>query len=138
MVEVVNAQRKFRIDRTRWRIFAETALRALNKEDDNVTIGFVSDKRIQQLNRDFRGKNWPTDVLSFPAVEDRLSEASLGDVVISAETAAHQATENGLPLEQEIAQLILHGLLHLAGYDHETDKGEMNRLELSLRRRLGI
>jgi probable rRNA maturation factor len=63
---------------------------------------------------------------------------SLGDVVISIEQAERQANEHGLNTEDEIAQLILHGLLHLSGYDHETDQGEMNRLELRLRKRLGI
>ena len=62
----------------------------------------------------------------------------LGDIVISIEQAARQAKEHGLSFENEIAQLILHGLLHLSGYDHETDHGEMNRLELKLRKRLGI
>jgi probable rRNA maturation factor len=63
---------------------------------------------------------------------------NLGDVVISVERAAEQALENGLSLEEELAQLILHGLLHLHGYDHETDSGEMNAFELKLRRKLGI
>ena len=62
----------------------------------------------------------------------------MGDVVISVERAEAQAAEHGLGFEEEVAQLILHGLLHLCGYDHETDNGEMNRLELRLRRRLGI
>jgi probable rRNA maturation factor len=75
-----------------------------------------------------------TDVLSFPAGEPN----NLGDVAISVETAAAQAKENRLSFENEIAQLILHGLLHLSGYDHETDNGEMNRLELRLRRKLDI
>ena len=73
-------------------------------------------------------------MLSFPAEE----ELNLGDVAVSVETAATQAKENGLTLDQEIAQLILHGLLHLSGYDHETDSGEMNWLELKLRRKLDI
>jgi len=72
--------------------------------------------------------------LSFPAKDD----ANLGDIAISVETAAVQAKENGLTFENEVAQLILHGLLHLSGHDHETDSGEMNRLELRLRRKLGI
>jgi probable rRNA maturation factor len=62
----------------------------------------------------------------------------MGDIAISIETATKQARQNGLTLDGEIAQLILHGLLHLSGYDHENDNGEMNRLELSLRKRLGI
>ena len=63
---------------------------------------------------------------------------NLGDIAISVETAAMQAKENGLTFDGEIAQLILHGLLHLSGYDHETDNGEMNRLELRLRKQLRI
>jgi probable rRNA maturation factor len=80
-------------------------------------------------------------VLSFPAEQDefeKLEGPNLGDVVISIEQAARQAKENDLTLDQEIAQLILHGLLHLCGYDHSTDHGEMNRLELRLRKRLEI
>jgi len=72
--------------------------------------------------------------LSFPAEE----ESNLGDVAVSVETAATQARENGLTFDREIAQLILHGLLHLSGYDHETDNGQMNRLELKLRKKLDI
>jgi len=77
----------------------------------------------------------PTDVLSFPSGD---SGSELGDIAVSIETAKIQARQNGLSLDREIAQLILHGLLHLCGYDHETDNGEMNRLELKLRRRLKI
>ena len=79
--------------------------------------------------------------MSFPAGQDefeRSGGATLGDVVISVEQAARQAREQGLSFENEVEQLILHGLLHLCGYDHETDGGEMNALELRLRRRLGI
>jgi len=79
--------------------------------------------------------------LSFPADQDEFEKvegSTLGDVVISIEQAARQAKENEFTLEQEIAQLILHGMLHLCGYDHGTDNGEMNRLELRLRRKLGI
>ena len=81
-------------------------------------------------------------MLSFLAAQDEFEKLSgdetLGDVVISVEQAERQAREHGLTLDEEIAQLILHGLLHLCGYDHETDGGEMNALELRLRRRLGI
>ena len=134
MIEVVNRQRHLGIDAKRWTILAENALRALGKSESSATIAFVSDKRIRELNRRFRGIDKATDVLSFPAEE----ELNLGDIAVSVETAALQARENGLPFDQEIAQLILHGLLHLCGYDHETDNGEMNRLELRLRRKLGI
>ena len=67
-----------------------------------------------------------------------MNQNNLGDIAVSVETAAAQAKENGLSFDNEIAQLILHGLLHLSGYDHETDNGEMNRFELRLRRKLRI
>jgi probable rRNA maturation factor len=134
MVEVVNRQRRLQLDTEAWSTFATKALNAIGKNESSATIAFVSDKRIRELNRQFRGIDKATDVLSFPAEED----LNLGDVAVSVETAATQARENGLTLDHEIAQLILHGLLHLCGYDHETDKGEMNRLELRLRRKLKI
>ena len=91
-------------------------------------------------NSKFRGKNSTTDVLSFPHEPDEFDpdKSNLGDIVISAEQAEKQAAENSLTLEGEIKQLILHGLLHLCGYDHETDKGEMNARELELRDELKI
>jgi probable rRNA maturation factor len=134
MVEVVNRQRRLQLDMEAWSNFATSALNAIGKSESSATIAFVSDKRIRELNHQFRGIDKATDVLSFPAEE----ELNLGDVAVSVETAATQARENGLTLDQEIAQLILHGLLHLSGYDHETDNGEMNRLELRLRRKLRI
>lgn len=134
MVEVVNRQRRLQLDTEAWSTFATKALNAIGKNESSATIAFVSDKRIRELNRQFRGVDNATDVLSFPTEE----ETNLGDVAVSVETAATQARETGLTLDQEIAQLILHGLLHLSGYDHETDEGEMNRLELKLRRKLDI
>ena len=134
MVEVVNRQRRLKLDTEAWSTFATKALNAIGKSESSATIAFVSDKRIRELNRDFRGVDKATDVLSFPAEE----KFNLGDIAVSVDTAAVQAKENGLPFEGEIAQLILHGLLHLCGYDHEMDNGEMNRLELRLRRKLGI
>jgi probable rRNA maturation factor len=115
-------------------MFAEKVLDAIGKSGSSATIAFVSDSSIRKLNQQFRGVDKATDVLSFPADEPD----NLGDVAISVETAAKQAKENGLSLNDEIAQLILHGLLHLSGFDHETDNGEMNRFELKLRRKLGI
>lgn len=134
MIEVVNRQRGKKIDTETWARFAEKALEAIGNHGSTATIAFVSNQRIRNLNRHFRNVDKPTDVLSFPAEED----TNLGDIAISVETAAAQAKENGLTFDTEIAQLILHGLLHLSGYDHETDNGEMNRLELRLRKKLGI
>lgn len=141
MVEVVNRQRKVRVESERWRAFAEGALKVVPAVGAGVTVAFVSDRAMRELNKRWRGKSGTTDVLSFPSGQEEFEKgagASLGDVVISAEQAARQAGEHGLDFDGEVAQLILHGLLHLCGYDHETDSGEMNALELTLRRRLGI
>ena len=141
MVEVVNRQRKLQVDSEHWRAFTARVVKAAPSYVVGVTVAFVSDRAMRALNRRWRGKRGTTDVLSFPAEQSEFEEAAdatMGDVVISLEEAARQAAEHGLKLDQEIAQLILHGLLHLCGYDHETDGGEMNRLELRLRRRLGI
>jgi len=134
MVEVVNRQRRLKLDTDAWSGFANKVLNAIGNGESSATIAFVSDTKIRELNRQFRGVDKATDVLSFPAGES----INLGDIAVSVDTAAVQAKENGLSFNDEIAQLILHGLLHLCGYDHETDNGEMNRFELKLRKKLGI
>jgi probable rRNA maturation factor len=109
----------------------------------------VDDRAIRRLNRVFGGHDRPTDVLSFPwrngskrSGGDRACErelgAYLGDIVISAESARRNARAERQPTGREILRLILHGALHLLGYDHETDSGEMSALERRLRARLGI
>lgn len=141
MIEVVNRQRKLQLDCERWQSFATKAIDVVPANGAGVTIAFVSDRAMCELNRMWRHKRGTTDVLSFPAEQDdfeKLEGLSLGDIVISAEQAARQAAEHELSFESEVRQLILHGLLHLCGYDHETDNGEMNRLEMRLRRKLGI
>jgi probable rRNA maturation factor len=143
MIEVINQQRKIKIEVDEFRFFTEKAVESVNEaKGKELSVAFVSDKRIKELNKIFRDKNQPTDVLSFPYEPDQYdfleTENFLGDIVISLETAQKQADENSLTLENEIKQLILHGILHLCGYDHETDEGEMNNLELKLRNKLGI
>jgi len=104
-----------------------------------VTVLLTSDAAICDLNRRFRHKNKPTDVLSFPSTNPASGpEKIAGDVAISVETALRQAAEQGHALTTELKVLILHGLLHLAGYDHEADTGKMQRRERSLRERLGL
>jgi probable rRNA maturation factor len=141
MIEVVNRQRGRKLELNRWRKFSEEALQVIGASERNATVVFVSDDAIRKLNRQFRGKNSATDVLSFPSVAEDFeaeSKTNLGDVVISVQRATAQARENGLSFSNEVEQLVLHGLLHLCGYDHETDRGEMNRLEVKLRKKLGI
>ncbi len=102
-----------------------------------VSVLLTTDAAIQTLNRDFRRKNKPTDVLSFPAAAISRGEVA-GDLAISVDTARNQAREQGHSVGIEIKVLILHGLLHLAGYDHETDDGAMARKERALRAKLAL
>ena len=102
-----------------------------------VTVLLTTDAAIRKFNRQFRGKDKATDVLSFPA-EGIGAEEIAGDLAISIPTALKQAVEQGHSLATEIKVLILHGLLHLAGYDHETDTGKMARRERLLRARLNL
>ncbi len=113
--------------------FAGKVRTALRLKGD-IAILITSNDELQRLNREFRGKNKPTDVLSFPS--DLRGHA--GDIAISAEIAADNARQRKLSVTEETKVLILHGLLHLAGYDHETDDGEMARKEQLLRRRFGL
>ena len=117
MIEVINRQRQRKINAKQWREFGEEALRVIGEGRRNVTIVFVGDAAIRKLNQQFRGKDYATDVLSFPTeaeVFEAEEKANLGEVVISVQRAAVQAKENGLSYTNEIEQLILHGLLHLS------------------------
>ncbi len=149
MIEIVNRQRKIKIDAEIFQDFADKTMNVIPEAiGKSAVIAFVSDRQMRQLNGKFRGKDLTTDVLSFPFEADefaKMSEPSavadgyfLGDIAISLEQALRQAEENNLIFPTEIKQLILHGILHLCGYDHETDNGEMNSLELKLRDKLLI
>ena len=168
MIDVVNLQRKVKLETAVYRKFVKDLSSSVEEAGGKAfSVAFVSDDRIWRLNWSFRGKDSTTDVLSFPHEADVLMSEPpasaggqlgnrragrsknlppadaggsdfLGDIVISADQAKKQAKENKLTLEKEIKQLILHGLLHLCGYDHVTDKGEMNGRELELRDKLGI
>ena len=105
----------------------------LAASSSSFVVRFVSDREMRQLNRLYRAKDKPTDVLSFPG-EDTPEGFHLGDVVISVPTARRQAQAASHSIETELKVLILHGLLHCLGYDHETDNGEMEALEKKLRR----
>lgn len=116
--------------------FLGDAMRAA-KLRNGVSVLLTDDKEMQRLNRDFRGKDKPTDVLSFPAAESGRARVA-GDLAISVETAAREAARRDHSLDLELRVLLLHGVLHLAGYDHETDSGEMARKENLLRKKLGL
>lgn len=123
-------------------VFLREAVQAVRLRG-NVSVLLTDDREIRRLNREFRGKDKATDVLSFPALSSARSRArqepeAAGDLAISVDTAARQAEAFGHPLATELQTLALHGLLHLAGFDHETDSGEMARREERLRRTFGL
>jgi probable rRNA maturation factor len=152
---ILNRQRAVRVARRPLELFLARVQRALGLAQADVTICFVSDSEIARMNEAFRKKKGPTDVLSFPATPRRAlaslplrrkhsrgrkvkSTAFLGDIAISPATARRNAKKLGRSLPSELRVLILHGVLHLLGYDHETDRGLMDRVEGRLRRRLGL
>jgi probable rRNA maturation factor len=128
--------------------FTRQALLALEKLDripeeiTDVSIAFVNDETMTGLNRKFRRKAKTTDVLTFPADDSYNDPAQtgrpLGDIVISVDQARRQAAEEKHSTATEVRYLILHGLLHALGYDHETDNGEMNALEVEVRALVGL
>jgi probable rRNA maturation factor len=146
---ILNRQRAVRVARRPLEEFFRRVLDEMGLRDSEITICFVSDAEIARMNLAFRGKKGPTDVLSFPAGTKRrkrtYTESAenteknyLGDIAIAPETARRYAKKNGRSLSNELRVLILHGVLHLQGYDHETDRGEMDRIERKLRRRFGL
>ncbi len=140
IVEVFNRQRLIKIDRVALAQLGKSVLQKINRSECSATITFIRDREMQWLNFDYRGIDKPTDVLSFAyqeADDDPNHQPSeLGDCVISTETAIRYAEEQSISLATEIHWLVIHGILHLAGYDHETDNGEMRRLEKRLRKEL--
>ena len=144
LVNIKTYQRKWPINRQTVRNFVQkifkagvqqaVAFRRLGKTE--VTIVFLNDGQMQFYNRTYRKKDYATDVLSFPVNETFQQYLYLGDILISLDRAAHQAKEKRHSAQREVKILLLHGVLHLLGYDHEADRGQMTRLENRLRRAL--
>ncbi len=150
---ILNRQRRVKVPVERLRDFLSDVRAEIGWPGCDLSVCLVSDRAMQRLNRGFRGKDSSTDVLSFPAKrrprplpiggDQRqrggvLPSGFLGDIAISPEMARRNARLQGRSLSEELRILILHGMLHLMGYDHETDRGRMDRLEDRLRRRLGL
>ena len=143
---IINRQSQFALDLPSLRAYERQVKSVLNLGPRDFNVCFVTDDDITRMNSVYRGKAVPTDVLSFPwegegesGPEDAEGDEFrnfLGDIVISVATADRNASAEGHSTGEEIRLLILHGVLHLMGYDHETDHGEMKSLELSLRERL--
>jgi probable rRNA maturation factor len=132
-----NATRGSGLDFAALEATTDALLAALGEAGSSVSISFVRDPAIRSLNRTHRGKDAPTDVLSFPLVEDgdtyAGAERLLGDIVISIDTARRQAADYDAPLGREIERLLIHGLLHLLGHDH-MEPGERAAMEAEERR----
>ncbi len=147
---ILNRQRSVRIARRPLEEFLRRVASELGLAESSVTVCIVSDAEIARMNETFRKKQGPTDVLSFPAEARKrpvaagrkavagAAKAYLGDIAISAAAARRNAARFGRTFPAELRILILHGVLHLLGYDHETDRGQMDRVEAKLRRRLRL
>ena len=149
---ILNQQREVRVARRPLESFLRRVKRELCLSQSDVTVCLVSDKSMARLNQNFRNEKGPTDVLSFPALvrkkpvqlrrksnaKNSAKDKYLGDIAISPSTARRYAKNNGRHLASELRVLILHGVLHLLGYDHETDRGEMDKIEQRLRKRFGL
>lgn len=143
LVTLKTYQRKWQIKQTLVRSHLHTIWNALAKQDvqlpaqTEMAVIFLNDDQMRRYNRNYRNKDATTDVLSFPVNETLVDEKHyLGDVLISMPQAARQALAANRKMEDELRILLLHGVLHLLGYDHETDQGQMNRLENRLRKNL--
>lgn len=128
---VINQQRKHTINRREVQGFLRDLSRSLQVAEREFSVVFIADEKMREYNCTYRGFDKPTDVLSF-----RGDNGYLGDILISAETAYNQARRSRtLSFETNLHRLMLHGLLHLMGYDHETDDGEMRAIERRFRRK---
>ncbi len=162
---ILNQQRRVRVSISSLEKFLAAARKRLRLAPRSLTVALVTDAQMKRWNRAYRGKNRPTDVLSFPAdvsqaepattrkhrqprpargarathlSASRSASAYLGDIAIAPAVARRNAQRFGRAFDYEIRILILHGILHLLGYDHETDSGQMERRENRLRRELGL
>ena len=149
---ILNQQHEVHVALRPLESFLRRVRRELGLKQSDVTVCLVSDAVITRLNQRFRKRKGPTDVLSFPhvarqrplrlrrrmRVTSSVRHGYLGDIAISPTTARRYAEKQERPLSSELRVLILHGVLHLLGYDHETDHGEMDRIEQKLRKRFGL
>lgn len=129
MIEIVDDQ--YKVDKAFYLEKLQEMVKELEIEGD-IVIKLGGKEESQTLNAQYRQKDYPTDVLSFPFEEELPDGFYLGDIFICFPTAEEQAKEGGISLERELLTLMLHGILHLAGYDHESDSGEMQKLQEQL------
>jgi|HubBroStandDraft_6_1064221.scaffolds.fasta_scaffold177828_2 probable rRNA maturation factor len=147
---IENHQRAVRVSLPTLERFLQQVKKEIGLRKDCVAIRLIGDPEMTRLNEAYRKKKGPTDVLSFPVASNSAKPGTLsqqvrkagggflGDIAISPTVARRNAKSLGRELPEELKVLILHGVLHLLGYDHETDRGEMERIEMRLRRKLGV
>lgn len=146
---IANRQRFVRVRVRLLEQFLQQIKEEIGLGPECVAVRLIGNAEMARLNETYRKKKGPTDVLSFPAEDQRRARGLkaavrrargkfLGDIAIAPRVAKRNSRALGRTLDQELRVLILHGVLHLLGYDHETDRGEMERIEMRLRRRLGI
>jgi probable rRNA maturation factor len=135
-IQTLNRQRRYKIDSESAALFCCALLDSLDRQNETVSVVFIGAEEMRALNRQYLNRDYSTDVLSFGyGAEEMDGMPFLGEIFISPEAAVKQAVSSRMPPDAEIRTLITHGMLHLLGYDHETDKGEMMRFQKKLLRR---
>ena len=135
-IQIRNKQRRFKIDRPAAVIFCVKVLQSMDRSDSALSVAFVSGAEIRRINNKYLQKDHATDVLSFGYDDETVDGRNLlGDIVISPEVSARNAAEFHVHPDKEVKKLLIHGILHLLGYDHETDNGYMQRMQNRLIRR---
>ena len=130
-IQIANRQKRRRVPLKRLQRTARILIDALKRPDAELSVLLVDDRRIAQLNREFLDREGPTNVIAFPMQEGRFAELHptlLGEVVISVDTAAAEAERAGIAFERRLFELLVHGVLHLCGYDHEHDRAQARRM----------
>ena len=138
---ICNEYPEIKVNTPKIKLHIGNVLRSLNCNDHEISILFIGDQDIRDLNQQFRGIDLPTDVLSFPQLSEDEPETPtpiLGDIAISLETARSQSADHGLSLEEEITLLLIHGILHLLGYDHAISDLEDERMRKKTRELFGL
>ncbi|MBV9402394.1 MAG: rRNA maturation RNase YbeY [Candidatus Eremiobacteraeota bacterium] len=143
MIHYRNGVRRSGVNATALKRKARAILRSIGQREATLSVSLVSDEEMHELNRIHRGKDRATDVLSFPLAtqgDPNGGERLLGDVVISVDTARRQAADYDAPLEAEINRLLIHGVLHVVGYDHEQsdDRSKMRAEERRIAKAIGM
>jgi probable rRNA maturation factor len=135
-IQIINRQKRVSFNRKSIALFCAAALRSLDHQPTVLSIVLVEKWEMQSLNRRYRQRDYATDVLSFSYGDEKQEGFHfLGEIVIAPEIAVKQAVGRRAAPERELRKLLLHGILHLLGYDHESDGGRMNRMQIKLMRR---